>query len=219
MRSTFLACVISALLIGAASADSLNGQYLEARNASMWAGLCVVNSEFGIVGDTATLAWKVTKGAYQEVPLDGLAIVAVVFGDRTFGIGDKVNTQTIFIVDETASKRQQEALVKMATNLAGDTIQEVVTIKRAKIKMEIPDDGRSGYSFLDAGIARIRTRRLRPSDSLCGTKERMAYPVLARVRDEHAAYTLENCCSCSEVKVKMTDDRNAPSAVIASFSL
>ncbi len=218
MRSVFVACLANALLVGVVSAESIDGDYLEVRNAAMWAGPCLVNSEIGLAGNKATMAWKVSKGTYKDVRLDGLAVVAVVFGDRTFGIGDQVTTQTVFVVDKRADKSQQAALVEMATALAGETIQKVVAVRRADIKLEIGQGDESGYSVLDAGIAKVRTRRMRPSDNTCGTKERRAYPVLSKVKDERSAFTLENKYSGSAFDVQYTR-RHVRSAVLAKFSL
>ena len=66
MRCALLACLASAVCGGVASAE-LAGRYVEARNAAMWAGPCLVNSERGMVGDKATLAWKVAKGRFEDV--------------------------------------------------------------------------------------------------------------------------------------------------------
>lgn len=220
MRSGIALSLVGLLVCGSASA-SVTGKYVEARNAAMWAGPCLTNSEMGLVGDQATLAWKVTAGDYEGVALDDLAIVAVVVGDRTFGMGEKVNTRTILVVDERASDQQQTALIAMAKALAGETIQEVLDVKRAAISMEVADDG-SAFSLVDAGIVRINTRRLHRSDSLCGTDNtRMVYPALAKITDEQSAYALENTYSLrgSQLSVRQYEDRNTPSAVIGSFSL
>lgn len=215
-----LACFVSLLSASVVSAETLQGQYLESRNASVWAGECVINSETGLTGNQGTLAWKVDRGSYENVPLDGLAIVAVVFGDRTFGVGNHVTTQTILLVDERASAPQQAALIQMAKALAGETIQEVVKVKPTKISLQIPDQGQSGLSTLDAGIVQIRTRRLFSADGLCRTdQKRMAYPPLAKVTHEHPAFTLESSYSGPEVHVKQFAERNVPSAVLAKFAL
>jgi hypothetical protein len=110
----------------------------------------------------------------------------------------------------------------MAKSLAGETIQEVMAVNRAEIKMEVADDD-SCYSSIDAGVTRILTRRLHRSDNLCGTDiSRMVYPALARITNERAAYTLENSFRSlgqSWVDVRRFEDRNRPSAVIGQFAL
>jgi hypothetical protein len=210
--------VASGLMVGFASAGSIDGDYMEVRNANMWAGPCLANAEIGLIGNKATLAWKVAEGNYQGVQLDGLSVVAVVFGDSTFGVGDKVKTRTVFIVDEQATQPQQQALIAMASKLAGDTIQKVIAVKTSKITVEIGQDDDTGYSVVDAGIAKIRARRMYASDNTCGTKERMAYPVLAEVTDERGAYTLENSFTGSEFDNQYVN-RFWRGGVIAKFSL
>ena len=218
MRSAIFACVASGLMAGIASAGSIDGDYLEVRNASMWAGPCLANAEIGLIGNKATLAWKVAEGDYDGVQLDGLSVVAVVFGDSTFGVGDKVKTRTVFIVDEKASQPQQKALIAMASKLAGDTIQKVIAVKTSKIKVQISQDDETGYSIVDAGIAKVRTRRMYAADNTCGTKERMAYPVLANITDERGAYTLENSFTGTDFDTQYVN-RFWRGGVIGKFSI
>ncbi len=218
MRFALLASLASVFLAGVVSAETITGEYVEARNSNMWAGPCVFNAEIGITGDMAVMAWKVNDGEYENVRLDGLSVVAVVHGDETFGIGEKVKTKTIFIVDARANQSQREALIKMARSLAGDTIQEVLAVKPTKIKMNVGHDDQSGYSVVDAGIAKMRTRAVREADHTCGN-ERMAYPTLAEVTDEHAAYTLQNEFTGKGLPVKVMRSNSILSGVIAKFSL
>lgn len=217
MRSLLLVGLASLLLANVASAQSIQGDYLEARNANVWAGPCLVNAEIGVVGDKAILAWKVNEGSHDGVRLDGLSVVAVVCGNRTFGVGDKVTTQTIFVVDERADESQREALVKMATGLAGETVQKVVAVKQAKIKLEVSNDD-SGYAVLDAGIAKVRTRTMYQSDNTCGVEPRLAYPTLSKVSEPRAAFALTNEYTAKEFDTKYTL-RNTRSGVIGKFAL
>ena len=102
-----------AALVGVASADSITGEYVEARNAEMWTGPCTHNAQAGLVGDKAILAWRVGEGVFHGQRLDGLAVAAVVYGDRTFGMGAKVKTQTVFVVDKRGDEKQRAALVEL----------------------------------------------------------------------------------------------------------
>ncbi len=218
MRYASLAALASVLLAGVVSAETISGEYLEARNSNMWAGPCVYNAEIGVTGDMAVMAWKVDDGQYQNVRLDGLSVVAVVHGDQTFGIGKKVNTRTVFIVDDRASQPQREALIKMARTLAGDTIQGVVAVKQASVRMDVGQDDQLGHSLLSAGTTKLHTRPVREEDHTCGN-ERMAYPTLAEVTDEHAAYTLRNEYKGSDFPVKELRSNSILSGVVAKFSL
>lgn len=201
-------------------AASVEGVYVEARNAAMWAGPCLTNSEMGVAGDKATLAWKIQKGSLDGVVLDDLSIVALVFGEGTFGMGQPVSTRTILIIDARASKQQEHALIRLAHTLAPETIQKIIDVRRAQITVDV--DPQRASSFIDADIATVRTRQLRRSDSLCGTDQhRMVYPTLARVSNEQPAYALENSFNVglSGLNIRTFEDRNAPSAVIGHFAL
>jgi hypothetical protein len=221
MRSVVLTIVAVMGFAAAASAASIEGQYLETRNANMWAGPCLVNAEVGITGEKALLAWKVNAGKHKDVQLDGLTIVAVVSGDRTFGVGEKAKTQTVFVVDERASTAQRDALVEMAKSLAGETIGDVVAVKQAKVKLEISQEADSGAAVLDAGIATVRTRTLRETDNLCGVEMRRAYPVLAKVSEERPAFTLLGRYAGSEFEGKYSEytSRNTRGSLIGKFAL
>lgn len=217
MRALVMTLCLFCLMTGGAAAESVTGDYLEARNAEMWTGPCDHNAQMGLVGEKAIMAWKIREGVHRGTRLDGLAVVAVVCGDNTFGAGRKVKSRTVFVVDKRASKAQQQALVDLAKKLAGDTIQKVLAVNVSAIDLDIDHKRRSGFSSLETGIAKIRTRRMYAFDHACAS-ERMVYPVLAKVEDEYGAYTLENEYRGREFKFKFRDD-NACSAVIARFSL
>jgi hypothetical protein len=201
---------------GAAAADELRGEYIEARNADIWTGPCFANGEVNIIGNRATLAWKVTEGSYAGTPLAGRAIAAVVFGNQTFGLGKPVQTKTIFIVDEQATSEQREALVSMAKDLAGHLIQQVVAVEAAPIDMKTGYCDGLGCARLNAKYVSISTRCLHAKDSICGHED-LFYPILARVDDSYAAYTVEHEFTGKQMGETFAHG-NSRSAVIGHFS-
>src|ERR1019366_4210937 len=74
----------SPLIAGAR--NTVSGSYVEARTAQVFTGRCIMGSEAGTVGKEALLAWKVDRGSFNGVTLDGLSIVAAIAGDRNLGI-------------------------------------------------------------------------------------------------------------------------------------
>ena len=70
--SGLLAIAASPLLAGT---GSLKGSYVEARTAEVFTGGCIMGSEAETTGKQAVLAWKVSKGSFNGVSLDGLTIV------------------------------------------------------------------------------------------------------------------------------------------------
>src|SRR3989442_14954280 len=66
--------------------SSLSGKYVEARTAEVFTGGCIMGSEAETVGKQAVLAWKVDRGTFNGVSLDGLSVVAAGVGDRNLRI-------------------------------------------------------------------------------------------------------------------------------------
>ena len=96
----------------------LTGAYVEARTAEVFTGGCIMNSEAETVGKQAVLAWKVDRGSFNGIAIDGLSVVAAVSGDRNLGMqemgGEKPAVHSAMYVDERANSAQQLALVAIA---------------------------------------------------------------------------------------------------------
>ena len=82
------AIVLATVSTSASSENVIQGDYVEARTAEVFAGGCIMASEAETVGRHAVMAWRVTGGAHEGVVLDGLSVVAAVVGDRNLGIED-----------------------------------------------------------------------------------------------------------------------------------
>ena len=61
----------------AAGKGTLSGVYVEARTAEVFTGGCIMNSEAETMGKQAVLAWKVDRGTFNGVTLDGLSVAEV----------------------------------------------------------------------------------------------------------------------------------------------
>src|SRR5436190_2825284 len=104
---------VSPLMAG----SSVSGKYVEARTAEVFTGGCIMGSEAETVGKQAILAWKVDRGSFNGISLDGLSVVAAVAGDRNLGIveigGGKANVRSALFVDDRANAAQRIAPVGM----------------------------------------------------------------------------------------------------------
>ena len=129
--------MIVAVLVGLAASPivaggkgSVSGEYVEARTAEVFTGGCLMGSEAGTVGKEAVLAWKVDRGSFNGVPVDGLSVIAAVVGDRNLGIveigGGKAATRSAVFVDSRANPAQQMALVAMANELSKGLVGTIV---------------------------------------------------------------------------------------------
>jgi len=135
------AVVVLASPLGTLSAGgkgSVSGAYVEARTAEVFTGGCIMGAEGETVGKQAVLAWKVDRGTFNGVTLDGLSIVAAVVGDRNLGIwevgGERATTKSALYVDSRANAAQQIALVAMASELSKGLVGTIVQVTPAPIQ-------------------------------------------------------------------------------------
>ncbi len=125
MRKTLFAVMIAAApaFLSASGATIVNGDYVEARTAEVFAGGCIQGSEGEAAGREAILAWRVGHGTVNGVSIDGLSVVAVVAADVNLGtheIGGVAPTKirAALRVDDRANAAQREALVTLAKSLS-----------------------------------------------------------------------------------------------------
>ncbi len=166
---------------------------MEARTADVYTGPCFGNAEGGIVGELGVFGWKVNKGSFDGVRLDGLGVVGVVRANSTLGdiYSPTYPVKAVLIVDEKADAEQRLALKSFAQKMAGDLLQDIVRIEYRPVKIEVDGQGEHGTAAtLSAGeLAEIRTRALMASDHIC-TNEEMWYLPLTKVKHAMPAYTL-----------------------------
>lgn len=186
-----------ALLVGASASfagtpqTTIEGNYLESRSCDVYTAACFANSEFGLLGEEATMAWHVTRGTHQGVDLSDLKIVAVVRTDDTLMDTSKraYRGQAVIVVDERANAAQRDALIALAKEEARGLLDEIVRVESAPIAMGIHENGEHGYASLQAGdLVNIETRCLHDGDKKCGNDEAY-YPPLTQVRDAMVAFT------------------------------
>lgn len=187
MRRVILCTAMLLLLAGlTAQAATIRGDYVESRNADVWVAACYANSEVGLVGDNAILAWRVKEGRWDGVQLDGLSVVAVVKASGTLGdpYSQSLPARAVFIVDEQASPAQRQALVKFAQAEAGELLADVERVVAAPIQLRTTADPHAARAWLQAGdLAAIKTRRIGENDHLCGNEATYYSPL---VELEHA---------------------------------
>ena len=82
MKRIFVLTTITLILVSgfalATETPVVQGEYIEARSASVYVGACHFGAEYVEGGKEATLIWNIRQGSWNNVSLDGLTIVAVV---------------------------------------------------------------------------------------------------------------------------------------------
>ena len=183
--------VLSALFLftAAVSAAQIYGDYMEVRSADVYTGPCIANAEVGLLGNQAILAWRVAKGSWQDVALDGLSVVGVVKASATLGdpFHNPYPAQSVVIVDARADARQRQALKNFAQSMARDLLKNVVSVEVAPITIET---GEHGSMRMTAGkLARVETRCLHDGDHMCGNED-VYYSPLTKVSHVMPVFTI-----------------------------
>lgn len=220
---TLFAIAVSAAVLSAASLpkNSLEGSYVEARNADVYTGPCYANSEVNMMGNLAVMGWRIEKGTFNGVPLAGLGVVGVVKAKAT--LGDVINSvypaESVIIVDQKASEEQRTALIAFAKRMGGDLFQYVKRVEVRPVTLEFANNNlHTVKATLTAGeLATIQTRPIGDHDHHCSNEE-VYYAPLTKVDHYMAGVTLAH-----DFKGKGLDTTwSSPakrSAFVASFHL
>ncbi len=173
--------VAAGLLLPAVASGAgvgISGAYVEARTADVYTGPCFANSEVGLVGNEAIMAWRVDSGGWDGVDLEGLSVLAVVRSEATLGdpYADSDAAESVLIVDANADSSQRRALEGFARGMAGELLAEVALVQAAEVDFDVLANGAA--SVTAGGLAALRTRPLDHRDHLCGN-ETVFYPPLA----------------------------------------
>ena len=150
--------------------SSVQGDYVEARTADVYTGPCFANAEVDLVGNLAVFGWKVKKGEWEGVNIDGLSVVGVVKASGTLGYihTNAYPVKSVIIVDEGATPAQRLALQGFAKKMGGKLLNDVVRVDVSPIEFTMEGDSiHSAKAKLTAGtLAAIETRAMQEGDHL-----------------------------------------------------
>src|SRR5258708_36121881 len=171
----------------------VRGEYIEARTADVYTGPCFANSEVGLTGDLAVMGWKIEKGAWQGVSLDGLSVMGVLHASGTLGdvTAPVYPVKSVLIVDESANAEQRLTLKSFAQKMGGELVSEIVRVEYQPIAFSMADGSvHSRRLTMTAGkMAKIETRPLAETDQICHNEE-VWYQPLTPAGHAIAAYTV-----------------------------
>jgi hypothetical protein len=200
-------------------AGTITGEYLEARTCDVYTAQCFANAEMSLAGKEAVMAWKVDRGTWKDVTLDGLGVALVVKAEGTLG-SDGVfpmkpgKTAAVIIVDENASSEQRGALIAFVKDSVQELTKNVINIVSAPITLK--NDHLEGKGVFSAGkLASIETRKMQKLDCVC-TNEMIYYQPLTKVENFSPAYTLKQAYQGEGLNGKWTSN-NTRSAFLATF--
>jgi hypothetical protein len=210
-----LAALVAAPMAARGSGNSISGSYVEARTAEVFTGGCIMNGEAATTGREALLVWKVDRGSFDGVALNGLSVVAAIAGDQNLGIreigGAPAATRAAIFVDERATAAQRTALVAMATQHSNGMVSKVVETTPTTIQ------------FVDEPAAiRVSAKSLRLTvekemnhDPSCGAHQ--WFHPLAEVSNPMMGTTAENAFSGAALGTRWSDP-NKRSSFFGTFA-
>lgn len=216
--------MLRAMLIGAvlasastAMASEISGIYLESRTCQVYTGPCFANSEVGLTGKDAIMAWSIENGKKNGVDLAGLNVVVVLTASETLGfrgLDGVERVKSVVVVDDRADSAQREALVAFAREHAGRAGKAMTSVTAAPIKMSLDIAELNGR--LEAGnTVKLSTRKAEAKDCIC-SHEDAYYPPLARVTNFVPGVTVKGGYSGRGLGSRWTTD-NDRNAFMATF--
>lgn len=136
MKRIFVFTTLTLILVSgfafATETAAVQGEYIEARSASVYVGACHFGAEFVEGGKEATLVWNIHRGSWNNVSLDGLTAVAVVSAKNNLAIDTKTRKSVLY-VDTKATSEQRAALSNMLATKRSDVLGKVVATQIAPI--------------------------------------------------------------------------------------
>lgn len=136
MKRIFVLTTLTLMLFSlgtfATETPSVQGEYIEARSASVYVGPCHFGAEYVEGGKEATLIWNIHSGSWNNVSLNGLTVVAVVSAKNNLAIDTKTRKSVLYI-DTKATPEQRAALTDMLTTKRADVLGKVVATQTVPI--------------------------------------------------------------------------------------
>ncbi len=137
MRFMFVLATLALLFAAgngfATETPTLQGDYLEARSASVYVGACHFGAEYVEGGREATAVWNITSGSWQGVSLADLTVVAVISAKNNLA-EDTETRKSVLYMDTETTPEQQAALRSVLTTEYGDVVGEVVATETADVE-------------------------------------------------------------------------------------
>ena len=214
--------IIAAALTGmvgspllAGGKNTVTGEYVEARTAEVFTGGCIMNSEAETMGKQAVLAWRVDRGSFNGIAIDGLSVVAALSGDRNLGMtemgGEKPAVRSAMFVDRRANPAQQIALVAMANELSKGLVGTIVQVTPTAIAFT----DRGGEINVSAAEVSLAVSKHLTHDPTCGAMQ--WFHPFASMDESAMGVTSQHLFTGSALGTKWSDP-NKRSAFFGTFS-
>jgi hypothetical protein len=190
MRRIWIVILLGIVSVGAvgltsqAESNSVKGDYVEVRTASVFAGACHYNGEVTTAGRDALMAWNVTSGKWGDVDLTGVRAIAVVSADENLS-NAQAPRQAELIIDKTASHDQAVAIVNAIKSRYADALGQIVSVRSAAISFK---HEQKTYTVSSTEAA-IEVEAM-PNDLCCRMPNLVWYSPLVSLSQRKVGYTV-----------------------------
>jgi len=177
-----------------AETQSIKGDYVEVRTASVFAGACHYNGELTTAGRDALMAWSVKSGAWQGVDLAGVRAIAIVSASEN--LADKnAARNTEIIIGENASDAQSRAMLAALKSQYAASLGQISSVRRAPLSFD--HEGKA-YAVKVNSFASITVEAM-PDDLCCKMPQLVWYSPLVPLENRKVGYTTKAMYAGGEV--------------------
>jgi hypothetical protein len=167
-----------------AETETLKGEYVEVRTASVFAGACHYNGELTTTGRDALIAWNVTSGQWRGVDLAGVHAVAIVSAPENLAY-DNAPRQSEIIIGENATDVQSRAMLQALKTRYATSLGKIMSVRRKPLSFE--HKGKA-YSVRATDFASIDIEPM-PDDLCCKMPQLVWYSPLVPLENRKVGYT------------------------------
>jgi len=181
MKSTIISVLV--LAAGTASAQEIQGRYVEARTASVMTGACHYNGEVVTRGRDAVMGFRIDKGHSGAADLQGVEVVAIVTSSDNLSAG--AERRTVLVIDSAATEEQAAAAALELRTRYAKAFGTVTEVHRAPVRFVEKD----GLMDIEAeGYAKLSVKAL--ADRACCKMDALVwYQPLVPITDRQVGYT------------------------------
>lgn len=128
-----------ALSVLSVGAQTLRGDYAEARTCSVYAGGCHYSGEYVTAGREALLFWHIREGQWNGVDVGGLSVIAAVVANNNLAEPSAVRKSVLYI-DARATQPQRKALTSLFSRHYANLLGDIRAVKTVPIRYTREDN-------------------------------------------------------------------------------
>jgi hypothetical protein len=169
----------------AIESNKIQGDYVEARTASVFAGACHYNAELVTTGRDAIIAWNIASGSWNKTNLAGLRAMAAVTSDANLG-NESAARKSELTIDPIATPAQVKAFQDFVQSQAGHELGTITKVRQSPVTFT--RTGRA-YDVTSPNFATLSVQPM-PNDDCCTQPNLVWYKPLIQLEHRKVGFTI-----------------------------